>query len=183
MIEYGRFSLVSHLLKYGTLVSSLLFCLGGVLNAAPFEALKQVSKPDFELIDLDGNIQKLSKFEGKVVLINFWASWCSPCVTELPELAQIQKQMEGRPFVIMAINVGEGRRRVTQFAKVMGLELSVLLDPTRSVFDNWGEQILPSSLLLDAQGRVRYRALGNPGWFDLETEDILQALVEQAEGC
>jgi len=114
-------------------------------------------------------------------LINFWATWCTPCVVELPELAQLQKQKEQRPFLILTINVGERKGRVHQSLKRMGLELPVLLDQSSNTFKKWGGRVLPTSLLIDSSGLLRYRAQGNPGWFDLSTDAILESLINQVE--
>lgn len=149
--------------------------------AAPFEPFPADQQPALTLWDLDGKPHSLEKYRGEVVLINFWATWCTPCITELPELSQLQKQHQGRAFKILTINVGERKSRVIQFSKSIGLDLPVFLDKDSLIFKQWGGHVLPTTLLFDAEGKARYRALGNPGWDYKPTTDIIDELIDQAE--
>ena len=152
-----------------------------LVDAEQFEPFESQAEHVFSLPDTLGRTRSLSDYTGKVVLVNFWASWCGPCIHELPELTRLKQDMAGRPIEIVAINVGESKNRVTHFIKTIRFELPVLLDTSSQVFKRWGVNILPTSFLIDAGGRVRYRALGNPGWDQQPTFDIIEDLLKQAE--
>ena len=128
---------------------------------------------------LKGKTRTLADYRGKVVLVNFWASWCTPCVLEMPELTQLKQHMTGRPFEIIAINVGERENRVKHFAKRINFNLPVLLDTTSKVFNEWNIEIMPTSFLIGANGFVRYRVLGNPGWDDKNTIAVIEQLIAE----
>ena len=134
---------------------------------------------DFALPDQKGKIHSLPDYEGRVVLVNFWASWCPPCIYEMPELTRLQQQLSDRPFEILAINVGEKKYRVRKFTKLVNFELPVLLDTRNETFDLWGVKTLPTSFLIDANGKVRYWVVGNPGWEQEETVSTIEKLIAE----
>jgi len=159
----------------------LLFSLLPALTAAgerplvPYEG----DAKDFSLTDYKGNRHRLEDYRGKVVLINFWASWCPPCIQEMPELTQLKNQLNEKPFEILAINVGEKKYRVRKFAKLINFKLPVLLDTKKDIFDDWGVKTLPTSFLIDAEGNIRYRVRGNPGWDNEQTFKIIEKLITE----
>lgn len=156
-----------------------LYCL--LLTCTVFSAeLKPYhfdKNPDFSLSDLSGKIHQLSDYRGKVVLINFWASWCPPCIYEMPELQRLQMSLKGQPFEILAINAGEKKYKVRKFSKMIKLELPVLIDPQKSTFNKWYIKSLPTSFLVDENGIVRYKVRGNPGWERIETRSIIEKMM------
>ncbi len=160
------------------LLGSLLAALTLPGQAEPFEAFTPTPQPELILRDVNNDLHELKDYRGKVVLVNFWATWCTPCITELPELIRLQHDLRNRPLVILAINVGEREARVKQFIDSMKLTLPVLLDPDRTAFREWGGRVLPTNLLFDADGRVRYRAIGNPRWDYQPTLDLIEDLLK-----
>ena len=145
---------------------------------APYKG--EATASSLDLPDLAGNSHRLEDYSGQVVLVNFWASWCSPCVMELPGMQRLQQKMKdaGKPFTILAVNVAEPRHRVMKFIKLLGLELTVLLDQDRSVFNNWGASVFPTSYLLDTQGLIRYTVLGPLAWDSNTAVDAINDLLE-----
>jgi len=131
--------------------------------------------PDFSLPDLKGTTRTLADFRGKVVIVNFWASWCPPCIQEMPGLKRLQEKRADQPFVILAVNVGEKKYRVWKFARLIDFTLSVLLDTRSKVFEDWGASVLPTSFMLDSAGRIRYRVQGDLEW---DSEPVL-ALIDE----
>ena len=125
-------------------------------------------------------MHSLADYKGRVVLVNFWASWCPPCIYEMPELTRLKQQLSGKPFDILAINVGEKKYKVWKFTKLIHIELPVLLDTNNDAFSKWGVQTLPTSFLIDADGRVRYRVRGNPGWEYEYTRSVIDELISEA---
>jgi len=164
----------------------LLFSL--TLVHKPVHAAQAGSQPltpfdgsglDFTLSDNKGQQYSLGDFTGKVVLINFWASWCPPCIYEMPELQKLQAHYSDRPFTVITINVGEKKYKIRKFTKLINFELPVLLDTTKATFDNWKLETLPTSFLVDKHGVIRYRVRGNPGWQETETLDIIGSLIDE----
>jgi len=148
------------------LLLPLLFCLVLPVAARGSELEPQSGKAEmtFRLPDLHDQEHSLPDYRGTVVLVNFWASWCPPCVQEMPDLARLQQRLADRRFQVLALNVGEKKYRVRKFVNLIGFHLPVLLDTTSEIFDTWHVKTLPTTFLIAADGRVRYRALGNPDW-------------------
>ncbi|UCB56382.1 MAG: TlpA family protein disulfide reductase [Thiotrichales bacterium] len=165
--------------------SLTLYLLTGLLlplsaSSAELEPYTATGEYGFSLPDLRDQTHALPNYKGKVVLINFWASWCPPCIYEMPELTQLKKQMAGKPFEILAINVGEKKYKVRKFTKLINFELPVLLDTRSQTFDSWGVKTLPTSFLVDANGQVRYWVRGNPGWKYDYTLSVINELITEA---
>lgn len=135
----------------------------------------------FELLDLDDTPHTLQHYRGKVVLVNFWASWCPSCIREMPDLERLQDTLGEESFRIVTVNVGEQKFRVWKFVRLVNFHLPVLLDTQKSVFDEWGLQVLPTSFLLDANGRVRYWVQAAPRWDSDETLSVIRGLIHEQE--
>lgn len=133
----------------------------------------------FTLNDLKDQRHTLPDYSGKVVLINFWASWCPPCIYEMPELTRLKNQLANQPFEILAINVGEKKYKVRKFAKLINFNLPVLLDTSKDTFDDWEIKTLPTSFLIDSNGTIRYLVRGNPGWDEEGTIKIIEQLISE----
>lgn len=153
-------------------------CVNSAGTLEPYTATNPL--PAFSLPDTRGEMHQLADYRGRVVLVNFWASWCPPCIKEMPSLQRLQAQLADRPFEILAVNVGEQRYRAWKFSKLIDLQLPVLLDTQSQTFNAWEASVLPTSFLLDPGGRIRYRAQADLEW---DTEAVT-ALIEEllAEG-
>ncbi|HKJ87249.1 MAG TPA: TlpA disulfide reductase family protein [Gammaproteobacteria bacterium] len=119
--------------------------------------------PDFQLKDLDGQSHSLADLRGKVVLVNFWASWCPPCREEMPSIQRLYKDLKGRDFQVLAVNVGEEESNVFSFARgQLGTKITfpLLLDPDAKVINRFPVKGLPTSFLVDRKGRLAYKAVG-----------------------
>jgi thiol-disulfide isomerase/thioredoxin len=133
----------------------------------------------FNLPDLRGDTYTLPDYSGKVLLVNFWASWCPPCIQEMPVMVRLKQQFKDRPFEVLALNVGEKKYRVWKFVKLIDFDLPVLLDESSDTSRAWGVETLPTSFLVDAKGRVRYRVRGDPGWDDPDTVALIERLIAE----
>ena len=171
-------------MKQLRIIILLLFSLLPALTAAgerplvPYEG----DAKDFSLTDYKGNKHRLEDYRGQVVLINFWASWCTPCILEMPELVKLKDHMAQQPiasqsFKILTINVGERKNRVTQAVARFKLNLPVLLDISSKTYDSWDIKMLPTSFLIDANGIIRYRIVGNPGWDNEQMLSLIKDLI------
>ncbi|WP_198263010.1 TlpA disulfide reductase family protein [sulfur-oxidizing endosymbiont of Gigantopelta aegis] len=141
-------------------------------------------KPDdFKLKALNDKTHKLSDYRDKVVLVNFWASWCPPCVHEIPSMselnASVNDTLSNKSFEILAINLGEPKQDIATFIEAHPVNFSVLLDPQKSLPKQWKVFAFPTSYLLDKQGRIRYSVAGAIDWNSHEVKTIINRLINQ----
>jgi len=149
--------------------------LAGELRPVP----EGIPSPEFVLPGLDGTEHRLSDLRGSVVLVNFWASWCQPCIKELPSLQRLHANYAGKPFEILAIDVMEDENRVRHFATLHGMNFPVLLDTDGQQFAAWGSKVLPTTFVIDATGMVRYVGLADLQWDTGAARKALDALMEK----
>ena len=112
--------------------------------------------PDFEAKDLSGNTFKLSDVKGKVVLLNFWATWCTPCVLEMPSFERLSKTFQEKGLLVVAVNMDSVDREeeVKKFVERYGLSFKVLRDPTFEVGSRYGVTGYPETFIIDREGRL-----------------------------
>lgn len=130
-----------------------------------------------ELADLEGKTHRLADYRGKVVLVNFWATWCAPCREEMPSLERLRQALAGRPFAVLAVNVGEGGRVAGDFMNAMPHGFAVLLDRDGGTTKAWGARILPATYVLGPDGEVRFRHFGALDWSSAEARSRITALM------
>jgi peroxiredoxin len=116
--------------------------------------------PDLALETLTGETRSLEDYRGNVVLINNWATWCPPCKAEMPVLEAYYEDKAAKGFMIVAIEAGDAKETVADFARNYGLEFQVWLDPQGAALRAFGNGNLPNSYVLDRQGTVRYAWTG-----------------------
>ena len=160
----------------GALLLGCALLLADAANAGKLSPYEEADSPaqGFILKALDGKRHALEDYRGQVVLINFWTTWCPPCLAELPSMQRLADRMAAESFDILAINVGESPFRVSKFMKLIGVRLTALSDEKGQVFKAWGGTIYPTSFVLDAEGRVRYVAYGPLEW---DSEDVVTTLL------
>ena len=161
-----------------TLAVGLFLSVGA--HAAGFEARAAKPAPELKAHDLTGAAKSLANYRGKVVLLNFWASWCPPCLREMPSMERLRLKMAGRPIEIVALASAESAGDVKDFLSKMQLGFPILLDPEGSNTKRWKVFALPTSFLLDAKGRVRYVLTGPTEWDEGEVLSIIETLLSEA---
>lgn len=136
--------------------------------------------PAFETTDLSGTQRSLSEFEGRVVILNFWATWCPPCVKELPSMQALADRFTERDFTLLAVNVGEDAQTIAGFLEAFDtrLEFPVLLDEELLIVKRWPVFGLPTSFVIDQEGNVVYKALGERDWSDEAIIADIEALLD-----
>ena len=136
---------------------------------------------EFSLKDMDGKGWRLSELRGKVVLINFWASWCPPCRRELPSLERLWRLLGSENFVVLAINAGEDADMVFAFTGMLepAPTFPILLDRDSSVLGNWPVKGLPTTFVVDKKGRIVYRAVGGREFDAPELVGQLRSLLRK----
>jgi peroxiredoxin len=131
---------------------------------------------DFQLADLDGKIQSLSQYRGKIVLVNFWATWCKPCTTEMPAMQATYVKLRSKGFVVLAVNELEDDAKVREHIKQYGHTFPVLMDRDNKVANQFGVFGLPVSVFIDQEGRVQEYIKGG-----LLTEDKIVQTVQRIQ--
>ena len=132
-----------------------------------------------QLPDTHNRPQHLSDYVGKVVLVNFWASWCPPCVHEMPSMAALKSQLQDQGFEILAVNLGEDPKAIAQFTQEHALNFPVLLDQQGEAVQEWKVMAYPSSYIVDKQGQIRYALFGAIDWQGEDSFQKLQKLLEE----
>lgn len=158
-----------------TLAMSLFLTAGA--HAARFEVRAATPAPELTARDLSGTPKTLADYRGKVVLLNFWASWCTICLQEKPSMERLRVKMAGRPLVIVALASAEAPEEVKAYLSRTKLGFPVLLDPDGSNTKRWKVFALPTSFLLDAEGRVRYVLTGPTEWDEGEALRVVESML------
>lgn len=130
--------------------------------------------PPLQLFDLDGRTQDLAQLRGRVVLVNFWASWCPPCVREMPSMQRLKEKLAGRPFTILAVNMAEPDQDVRTFLSKMNVNFPVPMDRDGAVLKRWKVFVFPTSFVLDAQGNIRLGVFGEVEW---DSPEVMEKVV------
>ena len=134
---------------------------------------------DFELRDIDDAVHRLSDFRGRVVMLNFWAIWCPPCVREMPSLQRLYDKYRERGLVVVAVNQFEDPDLVFEFTGRLDVDLTfpMLFDRESRVAEQLGVMGLPTTYLLDTAGNIRFRAIGGREFDHPEVEALIEGLL------
>lgn len=148
-----------------------------LIPAGPGAQLNQPA-PDFSLKNLAGNSVSLQDYRGRVVLVNFWASWCPPCDMEIPSLSALAENYREKGVVVLAINVERiAKERLAAFLSSRPHQFSTLLDPSRETQFAYGVRKLPETFLVDQNGVVIKRYIGARDWMALDITRTLDFLL------
>jgi thiol-disulfide isomerase/thioredoxin len=135
--------------------------------------------PALSLKDGRGNTHTLDEFRGRVVLVHFWATWCEPCREELPSISAMARRYGPQGLSLIAVDVGESRAGIVRFTEQVPIAGLVLEDRDSAVFRRWRAQVLPTSYLVDRDGRILYWHLGELDWTAPKTVQYLEKLLGQ----
>jgi peroxiredoxin len=158
-------------------------CLAAVLAAAAGDATAALAAaaraPDFTLPAVGGANLRLQEQRGRVVLVNFWATWCGPCRVEMPHLNRLYEKYRAAGFVLLGVNIDDEPRKAADLAAKLGLRFPVLLDSEKKVSRLYDLSAMPSTVLIDRDGRVRYIHRGyRDGYEDIYEKQIRELLKE-----
>lgn len=131
--------------------------------------------PVLSLMDLQGQRFDLHQSAHQVVLVNFWATWCGPCVEEIPSLSRLVEKFEDRPFKVVAVNIGESPEDIRHFVKSIPVNFDILLDRNGHAVRDWKVYAYPSNFLIDRNGKIRYAYRGALEW---DAPSIIQTIEE-----
>lgn len=146
------------------------------------EQIKGKPAPDFELLDLNGKTVKLSELRGKAVLLNFWATWCSPCKTEMPWFVDLQQRYGSEGLQVVGVAMDDaGKDEIAKFAKEMNVNYTILLGKNAVAEAYGGVEFLPTTFYIDRQGKVQERVFGIAGRREIE-ENVKKILASPTAG-
>ena len=168
-------------LIHATRVRLMRLALGAALAlgaSVPALAVARASiAPDFTLRTLNGPNLRLQEQRGRVVMINFWATWCGPCRQEMPHLNSLYQKYRASGFVLLSVNVDDDTRNAADVAAKLGVTFPVLLDTDKQVSRRYDLATMPSTVLIDRDGKVRYVHRGYlAGYEDTYDRQILELL-------
>ena len=132
---------------------------------------------DFKLKDIKGKSVRLSDFRGKVVFLNFWATWCPPCKYEMPSMQKLYDKLRHKNFAMVAVDLQEPVSRVRDFIKKYELSFTVLLDSKGDVGRQFGILSIPSTFILDKEGGIIGKIFGPREWDGKEAVDLFEHLM------
>jgi thiol-disulfide isomerase/thioredoxin len=147
---------------------------GGFANYVEAKELKPV--PAIRFMDASGRVMTLEDFRGRVVVLNLWATWCTPCVAEMPTLDRLQQQLGEEDAIVLALSIDRGGQEAVKefYAKTGVSHLKVFVDPTMRAQSDIGILGLPTTLIIDREGRERGRLVGPAEWDDAAAVDLVR---------
>ena len=169
------------------LIFSLLLLMSTIAQAVtPLADLVVVPEaarhdaPVFLSENLRGGNTRLADYKGKVILLNFWATWCIPCRAEMPGMETLWQKYRERGLVIAAVSVDEGSRgRIETFSKLLDLSFPILLDPESEVSDLYEVSNMPTSFLIDRNGKIISRIVGTKEWTSPEAVQLVEDILSR----
>ena len=166
------------LYRLAPLVAGLALCLSGQssLRAQGGTADKRQTAPEWQLRDLTGRSVKLSDFKGKVVILDFWATWCPPCRKEIPGFIDLQKKYVDKGLVVVGVSLDEqGAAIVQPFVKQLGMTYPVVIGDGQVVAAYGGIEAIPTTFIIDRQGKVvtGHQGYADPAAFEADIKPLL----------
>jgi peroxiredoxin len=156
------------------------FVIVGVWLAMP-RSRQAIVAPSFVLPDLAGKVVRMDELRGKVVVLNLWATWCPPCVEEMPTLQRLANKMAGRDFMLLAVSEDEESKLVGPWVAARGFTFPVLLDERGVVGADLGVTGYPETFVVDRQGRIVHHHIGYRDWAEPRIVAALEKLMETGQ--
>jgi peroxiredoxin len=129
--------------------------------------------------DIAGKAEKLSDFKGKVVVLNFWASWCPPCVNETPSMIHLQQYIASRNGVVLGGSIDEDPEAYAKFLKDYAINFPTFRDPTKKISLDYGTSIIPETYIIDRHGKIARKIIGEQQWDSPDMLAYFDALLGQ----
>jgi DsbE subfamily thiol:disulfide oxidoreductase len=135
--------------------------------------------PDFTLSNPDGKKLSLKDYRGKLVFLNFWATWCEFCRAEMPSMERLYGEFKGKGFEILAVNVKDKRPDALAFVKELKLSYPIMMDPEGEIGLLYGAFGMPATYLIDEKGMILARLWGPADWYSPQARNLIKTLLEQ----
>ena len=154
------------------------FTLGaGAAHGDPLKPWTGGATPALVLKDPAGKTYDLAAYRGKVVLVNFWATWCPPCREEMPSMQALRQELGGRGFEVLAVNLSESEEKIAAFSDAELIDLPFPMDRDGAAARRWKVNMLPASFVVDRSGRIRYHLLGETNWTGADVKPLIERLL------
>lgn len=150
-------------------------------SVAPSATLVGSVAPDFELTDQDGQTVRLSDYAGNLVFLNFWATWCEPCIVEMPDMMALNETFKGRPFKMLAVSIDTNWEAVREFYEEHGLDIPTALDPGRQVYMRYKALGVPETFFIDGNGNIVQKFISYRRWMSPQFLTEIEELVVRHE--
>ena len=149
----------------------------------PFQESPRPSEevPDFTFTD-QGREQRLADLRGHVVVLNFWATWCPPCVAEMPSLERIHQRFSGRGLVVLGVSVDADKAEYENFLRTYKITFPNYRDPGKSIATRYGTFMYPETYIIDRQGRLVRKIIGPLEWDDPQVVEFLTRVLDTSPG-
>ena len=169
---------MQHLRRYATrLITGIALTLCATMSTQAIAPA--TAAPDFTLRTMDGPNLRLGEQRGRVVLVNFWATWCGPCRQEMPHMNRLYEKYRSSGFVLLGVNVDEDPRNAAGVAAKLGVKFPVLLVTDKKVSKLYDLSTMPSTVLIDRDGRVRFLHRGYRDGVETEYDAQIRGLLRE----
>ena len=172
-----NFSFKTQLLRSARVLLAATIGVCAVAYAAPIAP--GALAPDFTLRTLDGPNLRLQEQRGRVVLVNFWATWCGPCRQEIPHLSKLYDKDRASGFVLLGVNVDDDTKNAVELAAKLGLKFPVSLDNDKKVSRLYDLSAMPSTVLIDREGKVRFVHRGYKDGYENTYDQQIRGLLKE----
>lgn len=160
---------------------SLTYWILRLRAGQPQEVAVGESAPNFELPALGHGTARLREYRHHVVVLNFWATWCPPCVEEAPSLEKFAEQMRSEGVAVIGVSVDQDQAQLEKFVAEHGLTFPIARDPNQNLAGRYGTFKFPETYILDRDGRVAEKIVGAIDWHDLRIIDFVRELAHPGE--
>ena len=165
------------MLKLGFVTISMIASLA---IGAPIDKFvvwdKNPTPPPLNVTTLSGEKISLTDFSDKTIVLNFWATWCAPCLKEIPSLLELRKQLPKKKFVVLFVNYGETKDRVESTWNKIGKGAMTLIDPEIKDVKAWIDVGLPTTVILNQKHQIVYKIVGDIDWSESEIVDVIKSI-------
>ena len=165
------------MLKLGFVTISMIASLA---IGAPIDKFvvwdKNPTPPPLNVTTLSGEKISLTDFSDKTIVLNFWATWCAPCLKEIPSLLELRKQLPKKKFVVLFVNYGETKDRVESTWNKIGAGAMTLIDPEIKDVQAWIDVGLPTTVILNQKHQIIYKIIGDIDWSESEIVDVIKSI-------
>jgi cytochrome c biogenesis protein CcmG, thiol:disulfide interchange protein DsbE len=176
------FSFANRFIKAAVTRGFFVCCLLAVSCATQAQqgrwAASHRAAPPLTLKDMEGRDIDLADLRGRVVIVNFWATWCAPCVAEMPSLQELAERLGEKKVIVLGVNFHESIEKVRDFQAKHQVQFPLLRDPWHEASAAWKVNVLPSTFIIDAKGRLRYTVVGEVNWLDRAVAQRLMPLLK-----
>jgi peroxiredoxin len=171
----GGFAIIGLVKRLGSILVALVAVSFTGCNTGTAPPKIGTVAPDFTVQDVDRKVT-LSELRGKTVVLNFWASWCGPCIAETPSLVAMSRKMRDRNVVVLAVSVDEDDSAYHKFIKEQGMDMLTVRDAEKKSNDLYGTHVFPETYIIDRNGVLRRKVIGEMNWTAMEMTEYLTKL-------